>query len=165
LSDDTPLQTDGHPVSEVLGTTDETDSSPLPIPLTGNASVPVRTFSGEQLADEEADWPSPFPVEETLSEVDEPGTPEVEQTLLLILAEALSTDTSGNAAFIEPNSYTEAIQSPQVNEWKKAMDDEMKSISDHKTWELVPIPKGKKPIGTKWVYKVKKRCRWKSHTL
>jgi hypothetical protein len=36
------------------------------------------------------------------------------------------------------------------------MDMEMESIEKNKTWELVKLPVGKKPIGLKWVYKLKR---------
>jgi hypothetical protein len=35
------------------------------------------------------------------------------------------------------------------------MNDELNALSINKTWSLVPLPKGKKTIGSKWVYKVK----------
>ena len=33
----------------------------------------------------------------------------------------------------------------------KVMVDEMESLNKNKTWELSELPKGKKPIGYKWV--------------
>ena len=36
------------------------------------------------------------------------------------------------------------------------MDDEMKSIKKNETWKLVPPPKDCKPIGLKWVFKIKR---------
>lgn len=31
----------------------------------------------------------------------------------------------------------------------------MKLIEKNKTWELVDLPEGKKPIGVRWMFKVK----------
>lgn len=39
--------------------------------------------------------------------------------------------------------------------WKNAMNLEMSAIEKNKTWEVVPLPHGKKAIGSKWVFKVK----------
>ena len=35
------------------------------------------------------------------------------------------------------------------------MNEELNSIEKNNTWELVELPKNKKAIGVKWVYKVK----------
>ena len=43
--------------------------------------------------------------------------------------------------------------------WKKAMNVEMKSIEKNDTWRLTNLPQGHKPIGVKWVYKVKKNAQ------
>lgn len=37
------------------------------------------------------------------------------------------------------------------------MNDELKALQDNKTWVLMPLPQGKRPIGCRWVYKVKLR--------
>jgi hypothetical protein len=39
--------------------------------------------------------------------------------------------------------------------WDNAMDEEMAALDANATWELVALPKDKKVIGCKWVYKVK----------
>jgi hypothetical protein len=39
--------------------------------------------------------------------------------------------------------------------WKEAINDEMDSIMGNGTWELADLPKGKKPIGSKWIFKRK----------
>ncbi|GJY89529.1 retrovirus-related pol polyprotein from transposon TNT 1-94 [Tanacetum coccineum] len=36
------------------------------------------------------------------------------------------------------------------------MQEEIDALYKNKTWELVPLPGGRKPIGNKWVYKIKK---------
>ena len=42
--------------------------------------------------------------------------------------------------------------------WRRAMIEEMDSIESNQTWRLVPLPPGHRPIGLKWVYKVKKNA-------
>lgn len=39
--------------------------------------------------------------------------------------------------------------------WVEAMKDETTTLDKNKTWEVVNLPISKKPIGCKWVYKVK----------
>ncbi|KAH9660217.1 hypothetical protein KPL70_024138 [Citrus sinensis] len=51
-----------------------------------------------------------------------------------------------------PNTFGEALRSNESNQWKLAMEEEMKSLIQNQTWELVKLPKGKKAIGNKWVY-------------
>lgn len=47
-------------------------------------------------------------------------------------------------------------QAERGDVWKAAMDGEINSIEKNQTWELTNLPKGQKPKGLKWVYKVKK---------
>jgi len=51
-----------------------------------------------------------------------------------------------------PTSYEEASTGP---EWQEAMAKEFEALQDNNTWELVPLPAGKRPISCKWVYKIK----------
>lgn len=69
----------------------------------------------------------------------------------------LNEETSHNSfcfmAAEEPSSVQEALKDAA---WKHAMDVEMKSILDNKTWELTDLPNGQRAIGLKWVFKAKK---------
>ena len=56
----------------------------------------------------------------------------------------------------DPDSYEEAIGSADRDEWQAAMQAEMDSIVSVGTFELVPPPRDRKPIGCKWVYRVKR---------
>ena len=53
----------------------------------------------------------------------------------------------------EPLSYTEA-SCEEV--WKRAMREEMLAIDKNNTWELVIPPPNCRPIGLKWIFKLKK---------
>jgi hypothetical protein len=53
---------------------------------------------------------------------------------------------------IEPNCFEEAIKDEF---WNKAMDEELDQIEKNDTWELVPRPKNKNVIDTKWVFRNK----------
>ena len=52
----------------------------------------------------------------------------------------------------EPTCFSKAVG---VEQWNVAMNEEMNALDDNGTWELTPLPKEKKAIGCKWVYKVK----------
>ncbi|GKD14267.1 gag-pol polyprotein [Tanacetum coccineum] len=56
----------------------------------------------------------------------------------------------------EPSTLQEALNNPDVSFWKEAMQEETNALHKNKTWELVPLPGGRKPIGNKWVYKIKR---------
>ncbi|KAK1652513.1 hypothetical protein QYE76_070318 [Lolium multiflorum] len=55
----------------------------------------------------------------------------------------------------EPSCYEEAVADEHKNDWSEAMQDEMKSLYENDTFELVSLPKGKKALKNKWVYRVK----------
>jgi hypothetical protein len=56
----------------------------------------------------------------------------------------------------EPRSYKEAMDSKSAEHWEKAMKEELDSIEENKTWELIDLPHGRKAVGSKWVYKIKR---------
>ncbi|MCO5596008.1 hypothetical protein L7F22_050061 [Adiantum nelumboides] len=53
---------------------------------------------------------------------------------------------------VEPTCFEEAAENVK---WQEAMDEEMDALYGNEIWGLVTLPKGKKPIGCRWVYKVK----------
>ncbi|KAG8497073.1 hypothetical protein CXB51_008352 [Gossypium anomalum] len=57
----------------------------------------------------------------------------------------------------EPSNYSEAVSCEDSKKWMFAMQEEMKSLHKNKTWDLVKLPKGKKAVRCKWVFKKKER--------
>ncbi len=53
---------------------------------------------------------------------------------------------------VEPTCFEQAVGNPK---WDNAMDEEMAALDVNANWELVALPKDRKAIGCKWVYKVK----------
>ncbi|WVZ61696.1 hypothetical protein U9M48_011528 [Paspalum notatum var. saurae] len=53
----------------------------------------------------------------------------------------------------EPATFAQA---EQEEVWRRAMQDEISSIEENQTWKLVNPPPGHRPIGLKWVFKLKK---------
>ena len=56
----------------------------------------------------------------------------------------------------DPINFHQAIQSPDSQKWIDAMNEEYKSMQDNDVWDLVLLPKGVKPIGCKWIFKIKR---------
>ncbi|KAL4099935.1 hypothetical protein PRIC1_007732 [Phytophthora ramorum] len=53
-------------------------------------------------------------------------------------------------------SYEEVLRSKYKDQWLDAMKSEMKSLEDHNTWELMKMPRDKKAIRCKWVFRIKR---------
>jgi hypothetical protein len=53
-------------------------------------------------------------------------------------------------------SWRPSLKLSGINRGHRTMLDEIESIESNKTWRLVPLPPGHRPIGPKWVYKLKK---------
>jgi hypothetical protein len=51
-----------------------------------------------------------------------------------------------------PTTFEEAVQKGQ---WKEAMMEEHHSIMKNDVWEIIPRPKEKSVVTSKWVYKIK----------
>ncbi|KAK1652805.1 hypothetical protein QYE76_070610 [Lolium multiflorum] len=56
---------------------------------------------------------------------------------------------------IEPATYTEAIASVDKEKWVGAMQEEMQSLEKNGTWDVVHLPKQKKAVRCKWIFKRK----------
>lgn len=55
----------------------------------------------------------------------------------------------------EPLSYTEAVSGTERNQWVAAMQEELDSLAENRTWEITELPPGRKAIGCRWIYKRK----------
>jgi hypothetical protein len=73
-----------------------------------------------------------------------------------------SDDSSGYRSMLsvspdtEPLTLKEALASNDADKWKMAMQDELDSLHHNNTWELTELPHGRKAIGSKWIFRIKR---------
>ena len=60
------------------------------------------------------------------------------------------------ASLKDPLNVCEAMRSEDANKWEAAMQEEYDSLMANGTWELAPLPKGRRSVGCKWVFRTKK---------
>ena len=70
----------------------------------------------------------------------------------------------------EPESFEEAKRDTHNRKWLSVMHDEMDSLLENPTYELTELPRGKRALRNKWVYKLKPRDtinppRYKAHIV
>ena len=58
-------------------------------------------------------------------------------------------------SFAFPQTYKEAMDSPESSNWKAAMEEEMNSLTKNNTFTLSDLPEGKNAVGGRWVYTIK----------
>ncbi|KAA3485135.1 Retrovirus-related Pol polyprotein from transposon TNT 1-94 [Gossypium australe] len=58
----------------------------------------------------------------------------------------------------EPSTYSKAISCKDSGNWMISMQGEMESPYKNRIWDLVKLPKGKKVVCFKWMFKKKKRA-------
>ncbi|KAL9253449.1 Retrovirus-related Pol polyprotein from transposon TNT 1-94-like protein [Drosera capensis] len=61
----------------------------------------------------------------------------------------------------EPECFEEAMNSEEKQKWQDAMEDEMKSLHNNHTFDLMKLSKGKKALKNRWIYRVK----YESHSI
>jgi len=126
---------------------------------------PKNTSTGSNRADGfgsgNAQTPVSFPVEQRASEFIHPEASEVgprgKRDLNSLYDETIPIELDYSGLCLlgeeEPTSYEEARTD---SAWRKAMEEEISSIQENATWRLVALPENQKPIGLKWVFKLKK---------
>ena len=111
--------------------------------VTSILSPPSSSMSELLDADHDDEAPLRFhTIDNVLGSASPPGLAarELEERLLL-------------ASEAEPATFEEARREEC---WRQAMKEEMSSIEQNRTWKLVNLPHGHRPIGLKWVFKVKR---------
>lgn len=56
----------------------------------------------------------------------------------------------------EPRNIKEALSGLYKDKWKNAIEEEIKSLKENGTWDIVPKPKDRDIVTCKWVFKLKR---------
>ncbi len=59
----------------------------------------------------------------------------------------------------DPLNLCDAMRSEHASKWEAAMQEVYGSLMANGTWELVPLPKDRKSVGCKWVFRTKRMHR------
>jgi hypothetical protein len=134
-------------------------ASPVPVPPPAPPAIPVP-------ADPTPSWHSRRRVRTPLdsdsdSDDDVPVKDLLKKTRISLantVSDSFASFPSTLCGVRDPTTYQEALAGPLAKEWQKAMDDEYRALIDNTTWDLVDLPKGRRAIGTKWVFKTKRNA-------
>ena len=151
LEKDIPGETVVH---DPIGDSDEDQGGQTESGVTEEASPPRRKAQQESLEDEVDAQPVELASRRTSGR--ERNQPE--RLTAQKLGKLHSAQVLARAYLVlmeEPNNLKEALASPQAASWKQAVQEELKSLEDNKTWEVCPKPQGRSIVGCKWVFKVK----------
>jgi hypothetical protein len=55
-----------------------------------------------------------------------------------------------------PTTFKKAVASPDRDKWISAMKEELESLRHHGTYKLTDLPSGRRAVGSKWVFKIKR---------
>ena len=61
-----------------------------------------------------------------------------------------------NLEALEPRNIMEAKARPDWNLWERAIKEELRTLREARTWEVVDKPKNANVVGSKWVFRAKK---------
>lgn len=114
------------------------------------ASVRLRDFITHTIR-KESPFPSSSPAESLFSGTPYPIAQYVNYDKFSMcfrtFLEAIDADR-------EPMTYSQAVKNKR---WCDAMDNELQALERNGTWTIEDLPKDKKALGCKWVYKIKRK--------
>jgi hypothetical protein len=91
--------------------------------------------------------------------VEEPKGEETPNVLMAVnLVEYAMVAEMSEAEGLEPCSLAEAKHGPDWLFWEEAIFEELKTLEEAGTWELMDLPAGANLVGSKWVSRVKKNA-------
>ena len=135
------------PVTSESVPTPDSDSDELPAAVKEEAA-PAPKVEAEEVAEEEAQETAA-----AATELEDRCPQRENRQAPLRFRESANLAQSGPTK--DPETYEEAMQSPDADQWSLAMNEETASLQANGTRALVEEPQGVKPIPVRWIFKKK----------
>ncbi|KAH9672314.1 hypothetical protein KPL70_017673 [Citrus sinensis] len=89
---------------------------------------------------------------------DDSTVKEKSETVLVYVENNPEDSNSSEAALEHEEQEPVESEAPEVHQptRERRPPEEIEALHKNKTWELIPLPRGRKAIGNKWVYKIKR---------
>ena len=113
-------------------------SSQDPLPPSSDLDIPIAYQKGTRSCTQRGKPDHPYPISGCVSYSSLPNS---SQSFIASLD-----------SITVPKTVTEALSHPG---WRAAMEEEMMALEANETFDIVSLPRGKNPIGCKWVFTVK----------
>jgi hypothetical protein len=82
--------------------------------------------------------------------------PHIGEAAMAEIAFALAASSATSPGYTDPLTLKEAMDSPDANMWREAIDTEVKSLEDMGTFEIVDeLPDNRKAVDSKLTFRVK----------
>ncbi|KAD4586040.1 hypothetical protein E3N88_23641 [Mikania micrantha] len=150
------------PILEVLPSDSDTSQSVQPLPETDQVSSSSHhTFDNPQFSnnipeehcvDHEAEASENVPINNISSSNEDP-VHNISNLLDNLAVEEVQTLIINKNHPVEPKNVKMALKE---SSWVEAMQEKLMQFQKLKVWNMVPLPKGKLPIGTRWVFRNKR---------
>ena len=138
----TPVTSESVPIPD-----SDSDSDELPAAVKEEAA-PAPKVEAEEVAEEEAQETAA-----AATELEHRCPQHENRQAPLRFRESANLAQSGPTK--DPETYEEAMQSPDADQWSLAMNEETASLQANSTWALVEEPQGVKPIPVRWIFNKK----------
>jgi hypothetical protein len=126
-----------HPASHPLPPGDDTDLDNAP-PADWWKVRPSTPLAFQQESDGEVNY--------AFGDIDEDGFQDI-----YFAGAAIGTES-------DPRTCKLAMKSKDADKWRQAADEEMTSLTNNDTWDVVDLPRGQEAINSGWVFKLKQQA-------
>ena len=85
--------------------------------------------------------------------------PDADEEALAEIALAFAASSASSAGYKEPTTLREALDSPDAEQWKQAIEKEVQALQDMGTFTVIDdLPKERKAVSSKLVFRVKRNA-------